>query len=151
LKALPRLTELQAQLNAWPTFTDEMKRLRGGPLLDLLFKKMQAKAGLLLASLDDGAVFAGGKNSKILLYSAHDSTLSRIMNTLGIFFPHNPPYAAALIFELHLNESTKSHYVKVGKLIYALELFLLIKQDDDNPPFKFVVCSTFFRIDFLQK
>jgi hypothetical protein len=100
----------------WSTYTTEMKRLHGGPLLDLLLKKMLAKTGAgLLAPIEEGTVLSGGRNSKILMYSAHDSTLARIMNTLGIFHPHNPPYAAALILELHQNEIDKSHFVKVRK------------------------------------
>ncbi|OXA61492.1 prostatic acid phosphatase [Folsomia candida] len=109
--ALPKLNDLQAQINTWSTFTDEMKRLRGGPLLDLLLKNMLAKTGALgYSSPEEKHMVVGGGGRKMLLYSAHDSTLSRIMNTIGVFHPHNPPYASSLLVELHFEDD---HFVKV--------------------------------------
>lgn len=88
-----------------------MKRLRGGPLLDLLLKNMLAKTGALgYSSPEEKHMVVGGGGRKMLLYSAHDSTLSRIMNTIGVFHPHNPPYASSLLVELHFEDD---HFVKV--------------------------------------
>jgi len=79
-----------------------MKRLHGGPFLDMLLKNMENSAN-------------GTCSKKLYMFSAHDSSLTRIMNTLEIFKPHNPPYAAALMIELHQVFNENDFYVKVSK------------------------------------
>lgn len=41
------------------------------------------------------------KNRKIFLYSAHEFNVAFMLQTLGIFEPHIPPYASYISFELH--------------------------------------------------
>jgi len=65
------------------TSTDEAKRLRAGPLLHQILEAMKKSP------------------KKFLMYSAHDSTLARLMGAMGLFDSIPPPYASALIFELH--------------------------------------------------
>lgn len=91
-----------------------MKRLWGGPLLNLLIKNMQAIAGHLGSNPGDAHSISHGVNRKMLMYSAHDSTLARIMNTMGVFEPHMPNYAAALLVELHQDIETREYYVEVN-------------------------------------
>ncbi|CAL8098907.1 unnamed protein product [Orchesella dallaii] len=110
---LPKLIQLHSTTNTWPTYTDEMKRLWGGPLLGLLIKNMMAIAGHLGSNPEDAHSVSHGVNRKMLMYSAHDSTLARIMNTMGVFEPHCPPYAAALIVELHRDPDTHEYYVEI--------------------------------------
>lgn len=110
---LSKLLEIDAIVNTWPTYTDEMKRLWGGPFLHHLLKNMQAIAGNLGSSPDESVhSLSKGTRRKMLMYSAHDSTLERIMNTMGVFQPHCPPYASALIIELH-QDLNKDYYIEV--------------------------------------
>jgi len=42
-------------------------------------------------------------NRNYWIYSAHDTTVANMLNTLGVFKPmgyHNPPFAATVLFEL---------------------------------------------------
>jgi hypothetical protein len=70
------------------TYTPEMKRLRGGPLVQNI--------------LDHFTNFISQKNTyKMLMYSGHDTTLSSFLNTLGMFDPPiAPPYASMIIIEM---------------------------------------------------
>lgn len=40
-------------------------------------------------------------NRKIFLYSAHDFTISYLLNALEVFFKHAPPYGACIMVEVH--------------------------------------------------
>jgi hypothetical protein len=79
----------------------EAKRLRGGHLINLFIQTMiQSKTK------------TGAKDLKLCLYSAHDETLARFMNTLGIQFNEWPNYAASIMVELHEN-SAKGVWVEI--------------------------------------
>lgn len=112
-----------------------MKRLWGGPLLNLLIKNMQAIAVPLGGSSnpDDAHSVSHGVNRKMLMYSAHDSTLARIMNTMGVFDPHCPPYAAALFVELHQHVDTKEYFVEVIKPEKKLCVIFLPYDQNQSP------------------
>jgi len=70
------------------TYTNEMKRLRGGPIIQSI--------------LDHFHEFIAKKHKrKMLVYSGHDTTLSSLLNSLGMFDPPiGPPYASAFMIEL---------------------------------------------------
>eukprot|EP00092_Neocalanus_flemingeri_P066447 GFUD01080948.1.p1 GENE.GFUD01080948.1~~GFUD01080948.1.p1 ORF type:complete len:411 (-),score=130.18 GFUD01080948.1:107-1339(-) len=73
------------------SFDQEMKRLQGGPFIAELVGHYDGVA-------DNTIVPA---NRKVFMYSAHDTTLSYVMNTLGIFDGLAPPYDSLLMFELY--------------------------------------------------
>jgi len=50
---------------------------------------------------------------KVLMFSGHDTTIATILNTLGVFEYHCPPYTSTVLFELHKNLSTNSFYVNM--------------------------------------
>lgn len=51
-------------------------------------------------SVADGSLSPAGR--KMFMYSGHDTTLSALLNALGMFDPPlAPPYAAAVLVELH--------------------------------------------------
>lgn len=72
-------------------YTQEMQRLRGGPLLGLMTQRILAK--ISGTSLDQRRL--------LYSYSAHDSTLSAFLSVLGIFNRRKPPYVACVFVELH--------------------------------------------------
>lgn len=79
--------------------TDELCRLRGGFLVKEMIQHMQDK-------LD-------GKNEsqKAFIYSAHDMTIVAFLSSLHLYNNVQPPYASAVIVELH--ESNGNRSVKI--------------------------------------
>jgi len=81
------------------TYTDEMKRLRGGPIIQNI--------------LDHFNDYIAGKHQrKMLMYSGHDTTLSGLLNSLGMFEPPiGPPYASAILIELKKSTDGDQYFV----------------------------------------
>ncbi|KAL1465232.1 hypothetical protein WDU94_004819 [Cyamophila willieti] len=82
-----------------PASTPALKRLKGGPLLDDIVRHMVAKSKDKL------------KKKKLWVYSAHDTTVSNLLNTLNVFDLQCPPYASTVMIELH--EDQDEYYVNV--------------------------------------
>lgn len=78
------------------TFTDEMKRLRVGPLLDRMMQNM-----LLNETTLNEFDRARSGRKKLYLFSGHDETMAGFLNTLGIFNKKRPPFTSAIMIELH--------------------------------------------------
>ncbi|KAG5868544.1 hypothetical protein JTB14_035865 [Gonioctena quinquepunctata] len=72
------------------TATNIQKRLSTGFLVKKIVEDSIAKAG--------GKEY---KDTKIFLYSAHESNIAAILRFLGIFYSHIPPYGSYVIFEIH--------------------------------------------------
>ncbi|CAH1981622.1 unnamed protein product [Acanthoscelides obtectus] len=72
------------------TTTLSMKRLRSGPFIDYIFKHM------------DKAISPDQSSSvpKMLMISAHGTTLSIILNSMGVFDGHLPGSAFTVLWEL---------------------------------------------------
>ncbi|OXU18976.1 hypothetical protein TSAR_000201 [Trichomalopsis sarcophagae] len=83
------------------TYNTLLKRLKSGPLLKNMIEHMHQKS--------KGALTP---DRKLWIYSAHDETVANLMNTLNIFEPHCPPYAATLLVELRMNAKNE-HVVTV--------------------------------------
>lgn len=83
------------------TWNDELKRLTAGPLIDNIIKTFQSVA--------DGDYVP--KDRKMIMYSAHDTTLAYLLNSLGLFDPPlAPPYASLVMFELYNDNTIKIFY-----------------------------------------
>ena len=70
------------------SLTQEMKRLQAGPFLSQLVS-------------DWREVQAGSSKMKMKIFSAHDDTITFILNSLGVYDGLAPPYASAIMFELY--------------------------------------------------
>ena len=90
------LTDLSFKLSTW---THPMKRLRGGPLVQSIIDHFQG--------------FIDKKHRrKMLMYSGHDTTLSSLLNTLGMFDPPiAPPYASLIMIELFKKQDDEKMFV----------------------------------------
>lgn len=75
-----------------PVYTDTLKRLYGGPLLKEIIKHMNAKKS--------GNLYP---DRNLAVYSAHDTTVSALLETMGVFETHIPPFAATVLVELRKN------------------------------------------------
>lgn len=72
------------------TYTPLLARLKSGPLLKEILTHFKHKT-------------ANKLSQNYWVYSAHDTTVANILNTLGVFKSmgyHNPPYTATVMFEL---------------------------------------------------
>ena len=77
---------------ATKTYTPLLARLKTGPLLKEILVRMHNKTSSVLEP-----------NRSVWIYSAHDTTVSALLNTMGIFKTigyHNPPYASSVLIEL---------------------------------------------------
>ncbi len=88
-----------------------MKRLFMGPLVTELVNNMEVHLGTEEWDEDELKVF---RKAKMFIYSAHDTTLSHLMNSLGLFDGDQPVYASVLMLELHQIEDIPSLKVSLG-------------------------------------
>ena len=64
------------------SFDHQMKRLQGGPFITELVGHYDAVEGNTMVPA----------NRKVFMYSAHDTTVSYVLNTLGVYDGLAPPY-----------------------------------------------------------
>ena len=94
------------------SWDEEMKRLQGGPFVRELVNQFDAATG----------TGREGPQKKMVMYSAHDTTISYVLNSLGVYNGLAPPYASLVMFELvdndgwavkisYRNETDKAPYV----------------------------------------
>jgi len=83
------------------TLTEELRRLKGGPLVKEMIQHFDAFA----TSTDTS------NEMKVYIYSGHDTTVAPILHTLGVFNGLAPPYASAILVELL---DTNGLYVKIS-------------------------------------
>lgn len=82
------------------TYTRPLARLKAGPLLKEILGRFSNKTNKKLSP-----------NRSLWIYSAHDTTLANLLNTLKVFEYHNPPYRACVMMELR--EYNDTAYVSV--------------------------------------
>lgn len=124
-----KLEYFKALSFVWLVRTEEMKRLKIGPLLEKLVEEMRAKVEAANLILNDDS--KGEEDEippyqdpiayrKMYIFSGHDSTISAIFDALNLFNPSFiPPYASAIIIELHRTPETGDFFVEVS-------IFLLV-------------------------
>ncbi|XP_014203542.1 prostatic acid phosphatase [Copidosoma floridanum] len=84
------------------TYNQILKRLKSGPLLKEMIKNMVLKSKNALTP-----------DRKLWIFSAHDETVANMLNTLGVFEPHCPPYAATILIELRV-DARMEYFVTVS-------------------------------------
>uniref|UniRef100_A0A2C9KJX8 acid phosphatase n=1 Tax=Biomphalaria glabrata TaxID=6526 RepID=A0A2C9KJX8_BIOGL len=82
------------------TYTPEMARLKGGPLLKEIISNMQA------------ATQQDNPSPKFYMYSAHDTTVAALLSVMNVFDCHAPMYRALIMVELHYIQN--DYYVKIS-------------------------------------
>ena len=93
------LRDFSFKINTW---THELKRLTSGTLVDAMVSTFKA--------VRDGKM--DPVERKMIMFSAHDTTLASLLNTLEYFDPPiAPPYASMVSVELWKKASTNSYYV----------------------------------------
>ncbi|KAG5848914.1 lysosomal acid phosphatase isoform X1 [Anguilla anguilla] len=108
----------------------EKSRLQGGVLL-----------GHILKNMTESAVSGSKKLLKMMMYSAHDTTLVALQSALNVFNGKQPPYASCHIFEL-LQEDNGSFSVA-----------MYFRNDSTKEPYPVVLpgCTQYCPLqDFVQ-
>lgn len=72
------------------SYTDRMKRLKGGVLLDKLIKDWKNKSVDTLLP----------RERKAFLYGGHDSTITNLLSALNVWDPQIPGYGITVLFEM---------------------------------------------------
>ncbi|CAL8111037.1 unnamed protein product [Orchesella dallaii] len=85
------------------TYTTEMKRLKGGPLIKEFIQHMKDR---ISGNMD--------KRRKLFMYSAHDTTVATVLNSLDLYAMIPPPYASLVLVELLKNATSKQYFVRIG-------------------------------------
>ena len=83
------------------TQTKELKRLQAGPFIQQMLSDMEMAASSSKT----------GETKKMFMYSAHDTTISFVLNSLGMFNGLVPPYASLLIVELIYKSGWKVRFL----------------------------------------
>ncbi|RZF40050.1 hypothetical protein LSTR_LSTR002453 [Laodelphax striatellus] len=104
------IVELSIASNTW---TDLLKRLRGGPLLKEILGNLKSKS-------------SGESQKKMHFYSIHDTGIVSLYRSLGFEKMILPDYGATFIFELHFID--QQYFVKMFSLAetYSAKLEELI-------------------------
>ncbi|EAT44755.1 AAEL003903-PA [Aedes aegypti] len=84
------------------TNTPMLARLKTGPLIKEMLQRFRSKVDNTLKP-----------NRTLWVYSAHDTTVANVLNTLRLFDLHNPPFAACILLELRRSVSGGEPYVSV--------------------------------------
>ncbi|XP_001648000.2 testicular acid phosphatase homolog [Aedes aegypti] len=95
------LRSISGEMFRLHTNTTEMARLKAGPMIKDILTRFQKKADKTLIP-----------NRSLWIYSGHDTSVVNLLNGLGLFTPHNPPFAACVLVELR-KPSSDSPYVSV--------------------------------------
>lgn len=97
------LRSISAKSFATKTNTPILARLKTGPLIKEMLKRFRSKADNTLKP-----------NRSVWIYSAHDTTVASVLNTLRLFDGlHNPPFTACILLELYKNVSGGDPYVSI--------------------------------------
>uniref|UniRef100_A0A034VI38 acid phosphatase n=1 Tax=Bactrocera dorsalis TaxID=27457 RepID=A0A034VI38_BACDO len=78
------------------TYTRRMARLKAGPLIKEMLQRFGEKARGSLKP-----------DRSVWIYSAHDTTVANVLNTLKLYDMKSPGYTACLLFELRIDEQNQ--------------------------------------------
>ncbi|XP_031627358.1 testicular acid phosphatase homolog [Contarinia nasturtii] len=104
IKAIEPNGALEAFAHMWFTTlsnTKELARLISGFLIKEMFERFAQKINSTLEP-----------NRSLWFYSAHETGMGALMNSLGVFEPHVPPFASSVHLELYKN-GEQEHYIQI--------------------------------------
>uniref|UniRef100_A0A1I8NCK5 acid phosphatase n=1 Tax=Musca domestica TaxID=7370 RepID=A0A1I8NCK5_MUSDO len=78
------------------TYTRQLARLKSGPLIKEMLQRFVDKSKGKL-----------NPDRSVWIYSAHDTTVANVLNTLKLFDVHSPPYTACILLEMRLNDKNE--------------------------------------------
>lgn len=126
LEILEKLANLRFQT---PCYTPELARMTIGLLLGEILKHFYKFTGgqeeIMSVMVGDGGFgFRKRIPHKMLLYSAHDSTIANVLQGLGVFDGKKPTFSNVILFEL--KRKMMDFYVEIfyksGKVVKKIDL-----------------------------
>jgi len=108
------LAEASKYSFALPTWNKKLARLKTGLLVKEMIGNMKHKKETKPKT-----------RRNLNLYSAHDSTVANLLNTLGVYNMIDPPYIACVMMELRVNSSGDHHVTLFYRNSSTVEPFLL--------------------------
>ncbi|XP_008843387.1 testicular acid phosphatase [Nannospalax galili] len=117
LKTLSQISALDIRAHVGPPRAAEKAQLTGGILLDAILSNFSRAQRL-------------GLPLKMVMYSAHDSTLLALQGALGLYDGNTPPYAACLAFEFR-GRSGDPEEEEDGENV---TVSLIYRNDTSRPP-----------------
>lgn len=109
-----RLYKVTTRSYMYSVWTDELKRLKGGPFIGKMLTEWQEKAANTLKPAD----------RKIYMYTGHDSSIVNILSALNVWEEQFPGYAIMGIFELLQDRATGQ---------YGVQMYLKNSTDSSTP------------------
>uniref|UniRef100_A0A8C5WCC2 acid phosphatase n=1 Tax=Leptobrachium leishanense TaxID=445787 RepID=A0A8C5WCC2_9ANUR len=94
---------------------DEKSRLQGGVLLNSVIKNFT------------NFMANSTSKEKLIMYSAHDTTVAAVQMAMNVYNGKIPPYAACHIFELHMEENGQ----------YSIEMYY--RNDSSLDPYRLIL------------
>lgn len=93
------MTDMYNLSMAIKSSTLELKRLRTGPLLDSINSHFHERMS------------NASSKTKLYIYSAHDTTIVNLLNSLDIFDLQIPRYSSIVMMELHKTLDTNNYFI----------------------------------------
>ncbi|XP_044764124.1 prostatic acid phosphatase-like isoform X2 [Coccinella septempunctata] len=112
------------------SYTEKMKRLKGGVLLHKLIEDWKAKSRGTLEP----------QERKAFLYGGHDSTIANLLSALNVWDPQIPAYGITIMLEM-------SRDISSGEI--GIEIYLRNTTDSSPHLLKVPGCQTFCPLDKL--
>ncbi|EGW07326.1 Testicular acid phosphatase [Cricetulus griseus] len=116
LRTLSQISALDIRAHVGPPRAAEKAQLTGGILLDAILSNFSRAQRL-------------GLPLKMVMYSAHDSTLLALQGALGLYDGNTPPYAACMAFEFR--GSSRDPEEEDGENV---TISLIYRNDTSRPP-----------------
>ncbi|XP_076432350.1 testicular acid phosphatase isoform X1 [Peromyscus maniculatus bairdii] len=116
LRTLSQISALDIRAHVGPPRAAEKAQLTGGILLDAILSNFSRAQSL-------------GLPLKMVMYSAHDSTLLALQGALGLYDGNTPPYAACMAFEFR--GSSREPEEEDGENV---TVSLIYRNDTSSPP-----------------
>ncbi|KAL3270630.1 hypothetical protein HHI36_021163 [Cryptolaemus montrouzieri] len=99
VNVFPKKMEYLSSLSfAMDTYTTDLARLKTGPFFNLITEHFKNVSGDFLGHHNHSKEDVW--NRKFLIFSGHDTTIANILNSMGLFDLHSPPFASTILFEL---------------------------------------------------
>jgi len=100
-------------------YTPQFQRFLSGPLLHLVQNNLKAKTDIgenRTSVIPSQFPFMHDYRRKMIIFSGHDTIMAYLMTTLGVYEDIRPPFASALLLELHMDANTGNYYLEVKKI-----------------------------------
>jgi lysosomal acid phosphatase len=115
-EVIRKLDYFKALSFRWKTKTPEMKRLVAGPMISKILDNFKIRSDIPRDSTPAGESPFQSEEPfrRMRLFSGHDTTIAGVLDTWGVYNMMIPPFASALIMEMHRKPGAAESYIEVS-------------------------------------